>query len=364
MARYNSLPDGSSAKARAYLAFGPLRQLEDSLSQQKYSLYSRLDFLLSTAEFENDIAVPPDIDQPSPDDFEIDDPPPLPLTIWALNHEIDSNTILDLCTPSLHTLDKDAGIVLPVSAVNCEFPPTSTSALSIDNDKHSSYTFTIRTVLDGQNCFTIHTNSPLLFTADPFQFTSDRPSPNFKFILSKFLTFFFYRQSRIPSRTWRKYFNCLRQLLLTQHVTSLARWTSSHRNNRCTHTFIQFRYQRSCFYLGVYYGCPFCKLPAAYVMLNFRHACHIHDRKLIQTPSPPPTPPFTLPCNRVSQRQENGYFKELTSRRLGVSYRKSYAFHAVLQDANNQQLAARTLVSYSAHSSISHPTKKQLARQQ
>ncbi|RGB24642.1 hypothetical protein C1646_772797 [Rhizophagus diaphanus] len=411
MARYNSFPDGSSAKARAYLAFGLLCQLEDSLSQQKHSLYSRLDFFSSTAESENDIAIPPAIDQPSPNDLEVGDPPPFPLTIWALNHEVDPNTILDLCTPSLQctnhlqrirhaprilnkrvssmispasfkraqkikhnlsvarlvlssstirsltliplhfsepagpllndtlispfitpyistvlsTLDKDADIVLPVSAVNCGFPPTSISALSIDNDKHSSYTFTIRTVLNGRI----------------------RPT----------------RNSRIPSRAQRKYFNRLRQLLLTQRVTSLARWTSSHRNNRRTCTFVQFRYQQSCFYLDVYYGCPFCKLLAAYVMSNFRHACHIHDKKLIQTPSPPPTPPFALPCNRISRRQEDGYFKELTFRRLGVSYRKSYAFHAVLQDANNQQLTARTLVSYSAHSSISHPTKKQLARQ-
>ncbi|RGB21575.1 hypothetical protein C1646_777696 [Rhizophagus diaphanus] len=393
-------------------------------------LYSRLDFLSSTVESENDIAIPPAIDQPSPDGLEIDDPPPLPLTIWALNHEVDPNAILDLCTLSLQctnhlrrirhaprflnkrvssmispasfkraqklkrhlsvarlvlssstirsltliplhssepagpllndtlispiitpyistvlsTLDKDADTALPVSAVNCGFPPSSTSALSVDNDKYSSYTFTIRTVLDGhfspdsENCFTIHTNSPLLFTAEPFQFTSDRPSPNFKFILSKFLTFFFYRQSRIPSRARRKYFNRLRQLLRTQRVTSLARWTSSHRNNRCTRTFVQFRYQQSCFDLGVYYGCPFCKLPAAYVISNFRHACHIHDKKLIQTPSPSPAPP--------------------------LPYLVTVCLEDKKMDANNQQLTARTLVSYSAHSSISHPTKKQLARQQ
>ncbi|UZO09855.1 uncharacterized protein OCT59_030068 [Rhizophagus irregularis] len=53
---------------------------------------------------------------------------------------------------------------------------------------------------DSDNCYSIHTNSPLLSTTDPFQFTSDRPSPNLKFILSKFLTFFFYRQNRIPSQ--------------------------------------------------------------------------------------------------------------------------------------------------------------------
>ena len=58
MTCFNSLPDGSSAKSRAYLAFGLLRQLDKSLSQQKHSLYSRLDFLSSTAESKNDIAIP------------------------------------------------------------------------------------------------------------------------------------------------------------------------------------------------------------------------------------------------------------------------------------------------------------------
>ncbi|PKY58763.1 hypothetical protein RhiirA4_480948 [Rhizophagus irregularis] len=98
-------------------------------------------------------------------------------------------------------------------------------------------------------------------------------------------------------------------------------------------------------------------------MSRFRHACHIHDKKLIQTPSPPPSPPFTLPCKHISERQENGYFKALTSQRLGISYHKSYAFQYILKH-DNGSLSARTLISYSVHKSISHPTKKQLACQQ
>ncbi|POG75176.1 hypothetical protein GLOIN_2v1770550 [Rhizophagus irregularis DAOM 181602=DAOM 197198] len=387
-----------------------------------------------------------------------DDPPPLPLAIWASKHEADPNIILDLCTPSIRctncllpsrrtpkflckrvssmispasfkraqkiktklsfarlvlspstirllvpplsrpsqpkspfqnkfldsslitphisalvdTADNDNNVPPLVLSLNCipagSSPATSASALLHDNAQCLSYTFTIRTILDGwirparnissnrlysirrgncyflldptpdsDNCYSIHTNSPLLSTTEPFQFTSDRPSPNLKFILSKFLTFFFYRQNRIPSHARRKYFNRLRQLLLTQRVTSLARWSSSHRNNRRTRTFIQFRYHQSCFYLGLYFGCPFCKTPAAYVMSRFRHACHIHDKKLVHTPPPPPSPSFTLPCNCVSKR------------------------HA---DDDSGTLSARTLISYSAHKSISHPSKKQLARQE
>ncbi|EXX55227.1 hypothetical protein RirG_227230 [Rhizophagus irregularis DAOM 197198w] len=97
-------------------------------------------------------------------------------------------------------------------------------------------------------------------------------------------------------------------------------------------------------------------------MSQFRHACHIHDKKLVHTPPPPPSPPFALPCNRVSKRHADGFYKDVTSRCLGLFYRKSYAFHHVLED-DSGSLSARTLISYSAHKSISHPTKKQLARQ-
>ncbi|PKY58069.1 hypothetical protein RhiirA4_429452 [Rhizophagus irregularis] len=392
LVRFNSLPDGSPAKARAYLNFGPLRQLE-------------------TADSENDIASPPNNDQPSHDEPVIDDLPPSPLTIWASNHEADPNIILDLCTPSLQRTNRSSRIrrvpkflckrvssmispasfkraqkikknlsftrlVLSSSTIRLLVPPvliipdtnddntTSQNPVALDvtddfivfsptfvlsngpgdtlssisasstfpHDKESDppYTFTLRTILDGRiqprrnvgsnrlysirrgncyflldptpdldNCYTIHTNSRFLFTSEPFPFISDRSSLNQKFILSKFLTFFFHRQSSVPSRARRKYFARLRQLLLTQRVTSLARWSSSLPNNKRTRTFIQFRYRQSCFYLGLYFGCPFCKTPAAYVMSRFRHACHIHDMKLIQTPSPPPRSPFVLPYSSM-----------------------------------------------------------------
>ncbi|CAB5360698.1 unnamed protein product [Rhizophagus irregularis] len=300
-ARYNSLPDNSSAKSRAYLAFGPLRLLDDSLSEQKRLLHLRLDSLSSTADSEKDFAIPPVDDHPSHDDPLIDNLPPLPLAIWRAqkiktklsftrlvlspstirllvpplsrpsepispfqNTFLDSSLITPRISVSEDTADYDINVPSPVFSLNCTpaepLPATSTSAhLLHDNVQCSFYTFTIRTILDGRI----------------------RPARN---------------------------------------------------------------------------------TPAAYVMSQFRHACHIHDKKLVHTPSPPPCPPFTLPCNRVSKRHADGFYKDVTSRRLGVSYRKSYAFHHVLED-DSGSLSARTLISYSAHKSISHPTKKQLARQ-
>ncbi|UZO19243.1 uncharacterized protein OCT59_010541 [Rhizophagus irregularis] len=240
-ARYNSLPDNSSAKSRAYLAFGPLRLLDDSLSEQKCLLHLRLDSLSSTADSEKDFAIPPVDDHPSHDDPLIDNLPPLPLAIWASKHEADPNLILDLCVPSTRrtnclrpsrrthkflckrvssmispasfkraqkiktklsftrlvlspstirllvpplsrpsepispfqytflasslitpqisvsedTADYDINVPSPVLSLNCTpeepLPATSTSAhLLHDNVQCSSYTFTIRTILDGR----------------------------------------------------------------------------------------------------------------------------------------------------------------------------------------------------------------------
>lgn len=147
-------------------------------------------------------------------------------------------------------------ILLRTVLDNCINPSRVISSNRLFSTRQGNCYFLLNPVPDSNNCYTIHTNSASLHTLTLISFNSDRPSPNLKFILFKFLIFFFYRQTRIPSRARRHYFNRLRQLLLTQRVTSLARWMSSHRNNRRTCTFIQFRYQQSCFYLDLYFGCP------------------------------------------------------------------------------------------------------------
>ncbi|GBC23294.2 hypothetical protein GLOIN_2v1785180 [Rhizophagus irregularis DAOM 181602=DAOM 197198] len=128
------------------------------------------------------------------------------------------NTFPDssLITPRISALediaDYDHNVPSPVLSLNSTpagfLLATSTSApLLHDNVQCSSYTFTIRTILDGwirparnigsnrlysirrgncyflldstpdsDNCYSIHTNSPLLSTTDPFQFISDHRS--------------------------------------------------------------------------------------------------------------------------------------------------------------------------------------------
>ncbi|CAB4391146.1 unnamed protein product [Rhizophagus irregularis] len=238
-AHFNFLPDGSSAKSRAYLAFGPLRLLDDSLSEQKCLLRLHLDSLSLTVNSKNDIAIPPVYDHLSYDNHVDDDLSPLPLAIWTSNHKADPYTILNLCTPSLkrtnhshhfqrnffQTNFPDSSIITHISAISdaadydsCAPPPvlslnnrpvgflptTPTLVLLRDDAQNSSYIFTLRTVLDrwirparnvgcnrlysirrgncyflldptpdSDNCYSIHTNSPLLSTTDSFQFISD-----------------------------------------------------------------------------------------------------------------------------------------------------------------------------------------------
>ncbi|PKC63117.1 hypothetical protein RhiirA1_464203 [Rhizophagus irregularis] len=300
LAHFNSLSDSFSAKSRVYLAFGPLCQLDNSLFEQKCLLYLRLDFLSFTANSKNDIAILSANDHPSYDDSVNNDPSPLPLTVWTSNHEANPNVILDLCIPSLQltfdTADSDISALPPVSSLNyipvAFLPPASASALCYDNiqptqnvrsnrlyfiQRGNCY-FLLDPTSDLNNCYTIHTNSPLLST------------------------------NRISFRTQHKYFNRLRQLLLIQ--------------------------RQSYFYLGFYFSCPHCKTLATYVMSCFRHTCHIYDKKLIQTPPLPSSSPFTLPCKCISERQNDGFYKTVTFRRLETFYHKSYAFYDVFKYDN------------------------------
>uniref|UniRef100_U9UND3 Uncharacterized protein n=1 Tax=Rhizophagus irregularis (strain DAOM 181602 / DAOM 197198 / MUCL 43194) TaxID=747089 RepID=U9UND3_RHIID len=75
-------------------------------------------------------------------------------------------------------------------------------------------------------------------------------------------------------------------------------------------------------------------------MFRFCHACHIHDKKLVHTPPLPSSPPFTLPCKCISERQNDGFYKTVTFQRLETFYHKSYAFydHVVHPDFLNSSM--------------------------
>ncbi|EXX65754.1 hypothetical protein RirG_130230 [Rhizophagus irregularis DAOM 197198w] len=330
-----------------------LREVEDFCAKcalKQETLFARFNSLPdnSSAKFRKGFRYPPVDDHPSHDDPIIDNLPSLPLAIWASKHEADPNIILDLCTPSTRRTNRlcpsQRTPKFLCKRVSSMISPASFKCAQKIKTKLSFTRLvlspsTIRLLVPPLSCPS-EPKSPFQNTfpdsslitprisalEDIADYDHNVPSP----VLSLNSTpagFLLATSTSAPLLH-----DNVTPALLTQRVTSLARWSSSHRNNRRTCTFIQFQYHQSCFYLGLYFGCPFCKTPAAYVMSQFRHACHIHDRKLVHTPSPPPSPPFTLPCNRMSKRHADGFYKDVTSRRLGVSYHKSYAFHHVLED--------------------------------
>ncbi|GBC16022.2 hypothetical protein GLOIN_2v1767891 [Rhizophagus irregularis DAOM 181602=DAOM 197198] len=326
-----------------------------------------------------DFAIPPVDDHPSHDDPLIDNLSPLPLAIWASKHEADPNLILDLCTPSTRR-------------TNCLRPSRHTHKFLCKrvSSMISPASFKRAQKIKTNLSFTRLVLSPstIRLLIPPLSRSSEPISPFQNTFLDSSLITFRISVSEdtadydinVPSPVL--YLNCTPAEPLPATSTSAH---LLHDNVQCSsYTFIirtildgricparnvgsnrlySIRRGNCYFLLDPTPDSDNCySTPAAYVMSQFRHACHIHDKKLVHTPSPPPCPPFTLPCNRVSKRHADGFYKDVTSRRLGVSYRKSYAFHHVLED-DSGSLSARTLISYSAHKSISHPTKKQLARE-
>ncbi|CAB4386118.1 unnamed protein product [Rhizophagus irregularis] len=120
----------------------------------------------------------------------------------------DSSTIIPYTLITTDTADSVISAPLLISPSNCTpvnfLTSVPASALPYDSIQRSSYTFMLRTILDGRirsaqnirsnhlysirrgncyfllnptpdlnNCYMIHTNSPLLLTVDPFQFILD-----------------------------------------------------------------------------------------------------------------------------------------------------------------------------------------------
>ncbi|UZO12514.1 uncharacterized protein OCT59_004047 [Rhizophagus irregularis] len=81
-----------------------LREVEDLCAKcalKQEALFARFNSLPDNSSAKSRFRYPPVDDHPSHDDPMNDDPPPLPLAIWASKHEADPNIILDLCTPSM-----------------------------------------------------------------------------------------------------------------------------------------------------------------------------------------------------------------------------------------------------------------------
>ena len=170
--------------------------------------------------------------------------------------------------------------------------------------------------LPSDNSWNIMTNNYWFYNKNPYPFISDKEVPNDRFLISKFLTYFFRSQNVIPSSKRNYYFNRIRQLLLIQRKALDSHLNSKQWNDRKTKTFIKFSYKHTTFYLGFYEMCP-CKRPAAVVQSNGRIGCHMHQREIITKP------PRVLTA-RLDHRQLNSNkSKFVKSNRRNVQYIKS-----------------------------------------
>ena len=187
--------------------------------------------------------------------------------------------------------------------------------------------------LPSDNTWNIMTNNYRFYNKNPYPFISDKEVPNDRFLISKFLTYFFRNQNVIPSRKRNYYFNRIRQLLIIQRKALDNRLNSKQWNDRKTKTFIKFSYKHTTFYLGFYEMCP-CKRPAAVVQSNGRIGCHMHQREIITKP------PQALSA-RLDHKQLNSYkSKFVRSQRRNVQYIKS----SLLYEEEIQGVPVRGLI--------------------
>ena len=127
-------------------------------------------------------------------------------------------------------------------------------------NKGNSYFLIDIDKIDKDKPWIIHTNNYRFNNIDEYSFISEKEYPNDRFLISKFLTYFFKNQRVIPSKKRNYYFDRVRQLLITQRKSIINRLKSKKSTNRKTKTFIKFSYKHTTFYFGFYEKCH-CNLP-------------------------------------------------------------------------------------------------------
>ncbi|PKY61870.1 hypothetical protein RhiirA4_551066 [Rhizophagus irregularis] len=114
--------------------------------------------------------------------------------------------------------------------------------------------------------------------------------PNDKYQISVMLTHFFSLQRVLPRRIQQKYFTFIRDKLIQRKSIIMSRAGKICSRNTSTRNFFNFSYKKYRFYFGIYIPCSHhqpavdlitqkdpCKVPAPFMMSDFRRACVIHQ---------------------------------------------------------------------------------------
>src|SRR5262249_13545626 len=125
-----------------------------------------------------------------------------------------------------------------------------------------------------QNYFNVYTNDSITPFPAKNYFSTSR-IPNRKFLIKKFLTFFFVAHPFYPKKVSSRYFDRLSRLLQDKFFAISNRLNKpSPTSYRHTKTYIKFLFRRRTVYLGFYLGCnESCSLPAARVLSANRWRC-------------------------------------------------------------------------------------------
>ena len=129
--------------------------------------------------------------------------------------------------------------------VECDVPQANRSVgTNTLYSKNKGNTFFLLDLngLPSDNTWNILTNNYQFYNKNPYPFISDKEIPNDKFLISKFLMYFFRCQKVIPSRKRNYYYNRIRQLLIIQKKALDNHLNSKQWNDRKTKTFIKFSY--------------------------------------------------------------------------------------------------------------------------
>ncbi|RIA82040.1 hypothetical protein C1645_744078 [Glomus cerebriforme] len=225
----------------------------------------------------------------------------------------------------------------------------------------------------------IHTNDTLVSTL-PKQYFSTSRIMNHKFQISKLLTHFFTIQRVIPNRVQHKYFDKIRNLLISR-ISHIENRKTKKQRNRITNTFFNFSYKKYRFHFGIYVLCNhmttqgICPLPSAIVLSNHRTGCVYHQKWSLPPDSSHDIPPhlkFAAANKQTYNKWKYDTTHQVHSCRLGISYstkiKPIYESHGYSQDV--QQIYAKKFFNYSTdahahHTSYSSQTmRKQLLRRE
>jgi len=189
-------------------------------------------------------------------------------------------------------------------------PPKFTGKNTVFCTKNASF------FLLGENLNIITNNRKLR----PFAFTSNKPTPNKKFVISNFVAgvFKFLNLHKLSDDKRRKYFTCVRRHMQITCDAIKKRRQSPFNNHNQTRTYFRFSVDSKTYYFGIYVPCEKGNCVVCPTHVTRHHTlCWVHSHQQQQQTSPPPPHHRTI---------FNNIPKTVCSNRLGISYRKEVSY--------------------------------------